>query len=235
MLALVLAGLPLMAFAQNSMCAKSAAVVNPPGIDPNVFTWVEPSLPWGTTPDSINPNGFRSALIRGENEAVFCLDIPDSADRMVQVLIETNSPSGQICVADKDFNPLLDTATTPAVCETRQISHCFAAPTSSDLSLMMYLPTGIESDLGFQYKIRVSSKRNSIDSTNSAVNNIEMWCGMISGSEENTFPSQLGGGAGVSELAEIPREPVGQNTNNAASSTSSLVLFSVMTLMIALF
>ena len=231
MLALALFGLPL-AVAQN-MCANSVTYGG--GIDPSVFTWAAPPLPWGTTPSSAYPNGFRQAMIQGENEAVFCLTVPSSANRMVNVLVETTGTDSKICVTDPNTNPVTDsTSSTPALCQSGQFSTCFPAPTGSDLKLVFYLPQGVESALRFSYKILTSNERNSINTDNSASNNIEMWCGMIAGSNSTTYPSQLSG-IGLSDQATVPAGATAQTPNNAASATTSLVLLSVLTMMIALF
>ena len=232
MLALALFGASL---ATAQMC--SSVVQYQAGIDPSVFSWAVPPLPWGTTPSSIYPNGFRQAMIQAENAVVFCLTIPSSANKMVDVLVETAGTDSKVCITDPNANQINDaSATAPVLCQSGQFSACFAAPTTSDLKLIFYLPQGVESDQRFSYKILLSANRDSINTDNSASNNIEMWCNMIVGSESTTFPTQLAS-IGLSEQVTVPAGTTQQTTtpNNAASTTTSLVLLSVMTLMIVLF
>lgn len=153
------------------------------------------------------PNGFRTAQLYADNMPGFYLTVQrpantDNANRMAQLLIETDTTGMNICAKSSDFDP--DEGVSGGVlgpeCREDQLQKCFAFPATGNLELQIYCDQerGCENDISFKYKIMYSNTMNDpAIQANSAENSPEMWC-MLAQSDPNhkakmLYPSEMEG------------------------------------------
>lgn len=184
-----------------------------------------PPGPWGNLSNDPFPNGFRSAEFFKGNNPPFCLTVDKTANTMVKVLIQAYSPQARICVADQDYDPKAPDSALAPICANGVIDACFGAKSISNFKLMVFCEgqCNEEADVSFFYKVRNSQLRNSITESNSAQENIDMWCMNIVGDPENTFPKQLNVGTGIAANVQLPTDAPG--AINAATGTPASFVF----------
>jgi len=139
------------------------------------------------------PCGYKSAQIYEDNNPGFCLTIPNSRDRMVQVMLEAEEDSQIICLktAAPSTNPMAAGALDP-ICGVGRLRACFPAEssfyTSNNLQVYVYSdpPTA---EFTFWYKADHSDyTRQDVPAASSATDNVDMWCQMISGTSQTLWP-----------------------------------------------
>lgn len=162
----------------------------------------------------IYPVGFRYFTLREFNEPPTCIHVPNSHDKKVEVMIETNSKDSRICIMDGND---MGIGTNNAVgnvktCDNGQLYACFTAATptvggvNEDFYFYIFCDGSCEAaDVDLWVRIRVSERPWSAGKTDTE-SDIEMWCEMEKGTQaaatdstgnvlalknEFTWPSEL--------------------------------------------
>jgi len=188
---------------------------------------------WKTyTLRSIYPAGFRSYSLREFNEPPLCLHVPNSSDKKVEVMIETEMNDSRICVTDgRDMGVFNNDVGNVRTCDNGQLYTCFtAANTNSrtngnkdDFFFYISCEGSCEaSDVDLWIRMRVSE--NDWNSGKQKLeDDIEYWCedqrattyskdGEVR--DEFTFPHEL--------LPEEPREYPYRITHSFPDSAGAL-------------
>lgn len=193
--------LAIPAAVMGNQCDREYNIETPTGqdfpIDNWKTTWRAPNM--GSDymdPDSRFPNGFRRAQIYAENDPPFCLEVDDTENHMVKVMVEADTEA-RVCIVSQDYDELAPGAPSALMkrCDIHQVQACFPAPTDKDFKLMVYCESGCpEGETPFMYKVFKSMRRDQINPDNSALDNIDMWCMNVDGDEPsmNLWPSELG-------------------------------------------
>jgi hypothetical protein len=160
-----------------------------------------PSNQWGYdlvnevfTEPSATPCGFRVGEIQEDNNPGFCLHVSRVQDSNVQVLLESQEPGVKICIKTKaPEGAIVSTGALEPICGEGRLRACFPAESSN------FNPSGpldfyitavpATAQVSFWYKVQHSMKRSDpAIADNSALNNVDMWCSMIEGTEKTWWP-----------------------------------------------
>jgi len=135
----------------------------------------------------IYPAGFKPYNLREFNEPPTCIHVPNSANKKVEVMIETAQKDSRICIMDGNDMGIGTNSEVGNVetCDNGQLYACFTAATqgSGDFYFYIYCDGSCEStDVDLWVRIRVS-ETNWNAGKQSTADDIEMWCEMEKGSK----------------------------------------------------
>jgi len=87
---------------------------------------------WKTyTLQDIYPAGFRAFSLREFNEPPLCIHVPNSSDKKVEVMIETDMNDSRICLTDgRDMGVFNNDVGNVKTCDNGQLYSCFTAATT---------------------------------------------------------------------------------------------------------
>jgi len=165
-------------------------------------TWQDvPQNRWGYdileeefTEDYGTPCGFKVGEIQEDNNPGFCLSVNGVQDRNVQVLLESQEPGVRMCIKTKSpEGAVVSAGALSKQCGEGRVRACFPAESSNfnpNGPLEFYItadpPTA---QMSFWYKVQHSLKRDDeLIADSSAINNVDMWCSMIEGTEQMWWP-----------------------------------------------
>lgn len=142
--------------------------------------------------EEIYPAGFKSFTMREFNEPSLCIWVPDSGDKKVEVMIETEMVDAEICIRDGSDMGMgrNNEVGNVETCNKGRLEACFTAadPTTDnknwkDFFFLVYCNGSCEaSDVDFWLRIRKSRISWDAGKTSTA-DDIEMWCEMEKGSQ----------------------------------------------------
>jgi len=186
----------------------------------------------------IYPAGFQSFSLREFNEPPLCIHVPDSSDKKVEVMIETEMNDSRVCVMDgRDMGVYTNDVGNVRTCDNGKLYSCFTAATSrtsgsgpQDFYFYISCEGSCEaSDVDVWIRLRKSQLSWDIGKQDWE-SDIEYWCEHERGTEaaeknrpnkihpEFMYPSEL--------LPEQPQEYPYRITNrfddSAASASSAL-------------
>lgn len=145
--------------------------------------------------DDVNPVGFRQYTLTEFNQPPICLHVPNSGDKKVEILIESESADASICIHDaSDLGYANNDVGNVATCGKGQLYSCFTAaeqPTVDeetqettaleDFSFYVYCQESCEaSDVNLWIRIR-TSEQTWDEGKRSVESDLEMWCEMEKG------------------------------------------------------
>lgn len=95
-------------------------------------SWDLDDVVWKTyTLEDIYPAGFRAFSLREFNEPPLCIHVPNSSDKKVEVMIETEMNDSRICVTDgRDMGVFNNDVGNVKTCDNGQLYSCFTAATT---------------------------------------------------------------------------------------------------------
>jgi len=145
--------------------------------------------------NTVYPLGFRQYTLAEFNEPPICLHVPNSGDKKVEILIESESADASICIHDaSDLGYSNNDVGNVATCGKGQLYSCFTAAEAGvvdaetqqnimleDFSFYVYCQESCEaSDVNLWIRIRTSEQtwdegKQGVDS------DLEMWCEMEKG------------------------------------------------------
>jgi len=135
----------------------------------------------GVTPGDIYPAGFRSMILPWYNEPPICLLVPESHDKKVEILLESELDNANLCIHDaSDTSVGKNDVGSIDNCGTGKIYACFTAATLAasreDFGFYIYCNDGCEeSDIPVWIRIRISD-RDWDDGKDGVENDLEHWC-----------------------------------------------------------
>jgi len=155
----------------------------------------------------IFPAGFRSYSLREFNEPPLCIHVPNSSDKKVEVMIETEMNDSRVCVTDgRDVGVFTNDVGNVRTCDNGQLYSCFTAATTnsgngSDFFFYISCEGSCEaSDVDLWIRMRMSD-RNWEQGKKDWSEDIEYWCEEEKGKtcldnkkverNEFTYPSEL--------------------------------------------
>jgi len=161
---------------------------------------------------NIYPVGFRPFDLREFNEPPICIWVPNSGDKKVEVMIETEMNGASVCIRDGSDLGMGRNSDVGNVetCNEGRLEACFTAATrkdqdkstQKDFFFMIYCEGSCEaSDVDLWLRIRTSRIDWKAGKTDTE-DDIEMWCEMEKGStseyleepkirDDYSWPSQL--------------------------------------------
>jgi len=170
------------------------------------YTWEdvpEDEWYWGTdynervaAGDDLHPAGFRAYTLVEFNEPPVCMNVPDSGDKKVEILIETVVEDAHICIHDaSDIGFANNDVGNVDTCGMGLLYACFTAAEAEvdeydtanyeDFSFYVYCKESCEaSDVGIWMRVRTSSQTWEAGKTGVA-DDLEMWCEMEKGTVLN--------------------------------------------------
>jgi len=145
--------------------------------------------------ETVYPWGFQRRVLKEFNEPPICIHVPNSGDKKVEILIESESADASICIHDaSDLGYSNNDVGNVATCGKGQLYSCFTAaePVTVDLdtqqnthledfSFYVYCQEACEaSDVALWIRVRTSEQtwdegKRGVDS------DLEMWCEMEKG------------------------------------------------------
>jgi len=147
--------------------------------------------------DAVYPVGFQQFTLAEFNEPPICLHVPNSGDKKVEILIESESADASICIHDaSDLGYSNNDVGNVATCGRGQLYSCFTAAEAGevdaetqatvsleDFSFYVYCQESCEaSDVNLWIRIRISEQ--SWDEGKTGVeDDLEMWCEMEKGTK----------------------------------------------------
>jgi len=159
--------------------------------------------------DNVYPVGFREYTLREFNEPPVCIHVPNSKDKKVEILIESELPNANICVNDaSDLGVSTNNVGMVSTCGRGQFYACFTAAVaegedeSENFSFFIHCEESCEaSDVDLLVRVRVS-EQSWTEGKTGVENDLEMWCEMEKGTEVlddngdflgyyNTYPTEL--------------------------------------------
>jgi len=130
----------------------------------------------------IFPAGFRSYSLREFNEPPLCIHVPNSSDKKVEVMIETEMNDSRICVTDgRDMGVFNNDVGNVRTCDNGQLYSCFTAATTAtnannDFFFYISCEGSCEaSDVDLWIRMRMSD-RNWNQGKKDWSEDIEYWC-----------------------------------------------------------
>lgn len=167
---------------------------------------------------TVYPVGFKQYTLKEFNEPPICLHVPNSGDKKVEILIESESADASFCVHDaSDLGYANNDVGNVSTCGKGQIYACFTAAEPGtadaetqatthleDFSFYVYCKEScLASDVNLWIRIRTSEQTWDQGKTG-VEDDLEMWCEMEkntqlvdpnTGEEQNeqyfTYPSEL--------------------------------------------
>lgn len=141
------------------------------------------------------PVGFQQFTLAEFNEPPICLHVPNSGDKKVEILIESESADASICIHDaSDLGYSNNDVGNVATCGKGQLYSCFTAAEAGevneetqetisleDFSFYVYCQESCEaSDVNLWIRIRTSNQTWDQGKTG-VEDDLEMWCEMEKG------------------------------------------------------
>jgi len=155
---------------------------------------------WGTdynekvaAGEDVSPAGFRPYTLVEFNEPPVCMEVPDSGDKKVEILIETVVEDAHICIHDaSDIGFANNDVGNVDTCGMGLLYACFTAAEAEDdtnnyedFSFYVYCKESCEaSDVGIWMRIRTSEQTWEAGKTG-VDDDLEMWCEMEKGTVLN--------------------------------------------------
>lgn len=142
---------------------------------------------WKTyTLQDIYPAGFRAFSLREFNEPPLCIHVPNSSDKKVEVMIETDMNDSRICLTDgRDMGIFNNDVGNVKTCDNGQLYSCFTAATTqingatqyrNDFFFFISCEGSCEaSDVDLWVRMRMS-ERNWEEGKKDWASDIEYWC-----------------------------------------------------------
>lgn len=164
--------------------------------------------------ESVYPVGFKQYTLAEFNEPPICIHVPNSGDKKVEILIESEQTDASICIHDaSDPGYSNNDVGNVATCGKGQLYSCFTAAevsqvddaqqtiagTLEDFSFYIYCQESCEaSDVNLWIRIRQSEQTWDVGKTG-VEDDLEMWCEMekgttLPGNDDAhyfTWPSEL--------------------------------------------
>lgn len=183
------------------------------------------------------PCGFKTAQIQEDNNPGFCLAVNNLKNMNVQVMLESEEPGVRMCIQTRQpSNSPMSAGALEPTCGEGQLRVCFpgessffADPTNPDnptkpLSFFIYAdpPTAA---FNFFYKVDHSLARNNVPAATSAVNNVDMWCTMIEGTNQTLWPDDC---KSLDFQTPPPTPPLDVDFSNAYRFSPLLAVFSAL-------
>lgn len=140
----------------------------------------------------LHPVGFRMRTLTEFNEPPICMHVPNSGDKKVEILIESESQDASICIHDaSDLGYSNNDVGNVATCGKGQLYACFTAAESptvdeetqattalEDFSFYVYCQESCEaSDVNLWIRVRTSNQTWDEGKTG-VEDDLEMWCEM---------------------------------------------------------
>lgn len=165
---------------------------------------------------NIYPAGFKPFDLREFNEPPVCIWVPDSGDKKVEVMIETEMNDAAVCIRDGSDLGIGRNAAVGNVetCNDGKLEACFTAASdrdeNKDFFFMIYCEGSCEAtDIDLWLRIRTSRVGWDYGKT-STQDDIEMWCEMEKGST-STYVNRKGQTIEMDDYtwpsALLPRKP----------------------------
>lgn len=148
----------------------------------------------------------------------------------VQVLLESEEPGVRMCIETKQPpNSPMSTGALEPTCGEGQLRVCFPAESGffangAPLSLFIYAdpPTAA---FNFLYKVDHSKSRANVPAASSAVDNVDMWCTMIEGTNQTLWPDDC---RPLDFQTPPPTPPLDADMNSAYRFSPLLAVFSAL-------
>lgn len=147
--------------------------------------------------DTVYPWGYQRKVLKEFNEPPLCFHVPNSGDKKVEILIESESADANICIHDaSDLGYSNNDVGNVATCGKGQLYSCFTAAEAvevnpedqsnvalEDFSFYVYCQESCEaSDVNLWIRVRTSNQ--TWDEGKSGVDSdLEMWCEMEKGTK----------------------------------------------------
>lgn len=127
----------------------------------------------------ITPAGFKSYSLAEFNEPPVCLSVPHSANKKVEVMIETDSKDSRVCIIDgSDLGVSNNNVGNIKTCDNGQLYACFNGQDNSSFEFYIFCDEACEaSDVQIWVRIRISEGDWDTGKTTTE-DDIEMWCEM---------------------------------------------------------
>jgi len=165
---------------------------------------------WRQQEETVYPVGFRSYTLKEFSEPPVCIHVPSSADKKVEILIESEQGNANICVQDaSDLGVGTNNVGMVSTCGKGQFYACFTAAVADggddegqNFSFFVHCGESCEtSDVDLLIRVRTSEQSWNEGKTG-VENDLEMWCEMEKSTEVtdsqgeflgyyNTYPSEL--------------------------------------------
>jgi len=208
----------------------------------NGCSWGENQVVWKTYRIvDIYPAGFQSFSLREFNQPPLCIHVPNSSDKKVEVMIETETNDSRICIMDgRDLGVYTNDVGNVRTCDNGKLYSCFTAATkrSQNANQDFYFYISCEgsceaADVDLWIRLR-KSQRSWDQGKSDWASDIEYWCEHERGTEageevdaskihpEFQYPSEL-----------LPRQPreypyritKGMDRSSAAANSIFVALF----------
>jgi len=167
---------------------------------------------WRQSTETVYPVGFRQYTLKEFNEPPVCIHVPNSKDKKVEILIESDSANANICVNDaSDLGVGTNNVGMVSTCGRGQFYACFTAAVAEDpdgnaegqnFSFFIHCEESCEaSDVDLLVRVR-TSEQSWTEGKSGVESDLEMWCEMEKSTEVydsngevlglfNTYPSEL--------------------------------------------
>lgn len=141
----------------------------------------------------VYPAGFKPYTLMEFNEPPVCMSVPNSGDKKVEILIETDVEDAHICIHDaSDIGFANNDVGNVDTCGMGLLYACFTAAEAEDadnniddFSFYVYCKESCEtSDVGIWMRVRTSEQTWDTGKTGVA-DDLEMWCEMEKGTVLN--------------------------------------------------
>lgn len=210
---------------------------------------------------TVYPVGFQLFTLKEFNQPPVCLTVPNSGDKKVEILIESESADASICIHDaSDLGYSKNDVGNVATCGKGQLYSCFTAAEAADVdpetqdtlaledfSFYVYCQESCEaSDVNLWIRVRLSDQTWDQGKTG-VEDDLEMWCEMEKGTrltdpstgEEYsdryyfTYPSELIEDKPKKRPFEIREKP--WDYSSAAPNSARVGIFAAFLSLLGLF
>jgi len=146
----------------------------------------------GNENTTIYPAGFRPYILYQFNEPPICITVPESGDKKVEILIQSEVEDTRICIHDaSDIGFANNDVGNVDTCGMGKIYACFTAAetengeTYDDFSFYVYCKESCETDdVDLWLRVRTSEQTWEVGKTGVG-DDLEMWCEMEKGTLVN--------------------------------------------------
>lgn len=209
--------------------------------------------------EAVYPVGFQQFTLKEFNEPPICLHVPNSGDKKVEILIESESADASICIHDaSDPGYANNDVGNVATCARGQLYSCFTAAEAGtvdnstqtttaleDFSFYVYCQESCEaSDVNLWIRIRLSEQSWDMGKTG-VEDDLEMWCEMEKGTKltdpntgeemENayyfTYPSELILDVPSNRPFEIVEKPFAGYSSAAPNSARAGIFAAILSVL----